>query len=116
MQKNYGESFVSRAGVPVILTDHACDRVVNKKRGAMTDQQLNNLLEEVAAYVKVQAFEPTYYNEEVFFYSRHFQRGCIVAFRRDFKGRHKGTCLVLITVYPYGKSRPLKAGTERVVM
>ena len=58
-------------------------------------------------------FVPVEYNQEVFIYSRAFQRGMIIAFRRDYKNKtNVKLVLVAVTVYPYGKSLPAHPDTE----
>jgi hypothetical protein len=110
------ETYRTGAGVPVVLTDHARERAMSKKRGELTSYQLGLYLEELGKYVVENEFKPEFYNQEIFFYSRHYQRGAIIALRRDFKNVLHGTVLVLVTVYPYGKTQPIKQSTERVVM
>jgi hypothetical protein len=55
------------------------------------------------------------YNQEVFVYSGHYQRGAIVAYRRDFKNQaSREMCLAVVTIYPYGKAQPAQPDTEIV--
>jgi hypothetical protein len=55
------------------------------------------------------------YNQEIFVYSSFYQRGAIVAYRRDFKNQaSREMCLAVITIYPYGKSTPAHKDTEIV--
>jgi hypothetical protein len=53
------------------------------------------------------------YNQEVFVYSTHYQRGAVIAYRRDIRNQDsREMCLIVMTIYPYGKATPAHKDTE----
>ena len=98
-------------GLKVIMTDHAKQQA--SKRHGMKLEQMKDWFEytaDVTASIPV-----AYYNEEVFVYSIKHQRGMILAYRRDNRSDSRNVCLVVVTVYPYGSSKPMKPGTRSFV-
>lgn len=94
-------------GMQAILTDHAKEAARKRHSMSATDVQTwVESVEHVIAGIKID-----HYNQEVFVYSKKHQRGCILAFRRDFKARDRGLAVAIITVYPYGKDIPMQADT-----
>jgi hypothetical protein len=79
----------------------------------MPIEQMKVFFQHVINGIDDTGFVPCEYNQEVFIYSKLFQRGMIIAFRRDYKNsKNTHTCLVAVTVYPYGKSQPAHNDTE----
>jgi hypothetical protein len=63
----------------------------------------------------LKGFNWSEYNQEIFVYSGHYQRGAVVAWRRDFKNQaSRDMCLAVVTIYPYGKATPAHPDTEVV--
>jgi len=96
-------------GTKIILTDHAKQRALSR-HGMPLEQMKSWFIEmsDVWASIPVE-----YYNQEVFVYSRKYQRGMILAYRRDCKNTSRNDlALVVVTVYPYGKDIPAKADTK----
>lgn len=106
------EYVMEHKGFSVINTDHANRQA--KQRHGMTVNQMKDFFTIVIDFIKAGNFEIMEYNQEVFFYSTKYQRGMILAFRRDFKENAEGMCIVCVTVYPYGQSRPMKDDTEAI--
>jgi hypothetical protein len=100
-------------GVKVILTDHSRQQAL--RRHGMPIEQMKVFFQHAINGIDDAGFMPEYYNQEVFIYSKTFQRGMIVAFRRDFKNQDNWhICLVAVTVYPYGVSRPAHKDTVTI--
>lgn len=98
-------------GHKVILTDHGRERAGS--RHGMDIDQLNTWFRSSAEGLLKAELAMDYYNQEIFVYNRHFQRGMIIAFRRDFKNPDvNDICLIVLTVYPYGKANPMQKDTE----
>jgi hypothetical protein len=103
------EYLIKHKGVKVILTDHCRTRAL--KRHGMPIERMKAFFIEVIDGLA--DFTWKEYNQEIFVYSRHFQRGAVVAYRRDFKNQaSRDMCLAVITIYPYGKSTPAHPDTE----
>jgi len=94
----------------VILTDHA--RTQASHRHGMPIESMKKWFMGAIDALEVCSYTPDYYNQEVFMYSKTMKRGMIVAFRRDFKNDNGLLCLVVVTVYPYGKDTPMQADTD----
>lgn len=97
-------------GVKVIVTDHVRKRAV--ERHGMPIEQMKTFFEHVINGIADVDFKPVEYNQEVFVYSRAFQRGMVIAFRRDFKSDDGNMCIVAVTCYPYGRALPAQKDTE----
>lgn len=103
------EILMEHKGTKVILTDHA--RQQARKRHGLPIEQMKKFF--ILAHDALQDFKWVEYNQEVFVYSRSHQRGCIIAARRDFKNQQdRRLGYVVVTVYPYGISRPAHPDTE----
>lgn len=103
------EYLMEHEGTKYILTDHARAQAV--KRHGMPIEQMKSFF--IKAHKGLSAFTWTEYNQEVFVYSRSYQRGCIVAARRDYKNQsNQRLGYVIVTVYPYGISKPAHPDTE----
>jgi hypothetical protein len=95
-------------GVKIIMTDHAKKQA--RERHGMPLDTMRRFFEDM---------EPVWgnipikeYNQEVFVYSVKYQRGMILAFRRDFKNDERvDLAMVVVTVYPYGKAVPMQRDT-----
>jgi hypothetical protein len=98
-------------GVKIILTDHV--RVQARKRHGMPVEQMKTYFQHVVD--GLEDFKWVEYNQEIFVYSRAFQRGMIIACRRDYKNQQNQRLgYVAVTCYPYGKSLPAHPDTEVV--
>ena len=102
------EYLLRHNGVSVIMSTHA--RLQGFKRYGMSTDNMVDYFTRVADGLKAYAWK--YNDQEIFVYSRHFQRGCIITHRSDYRTNEK--CLVAVTLYPYGKAVPMKSSTERV--
>lgn len=106
------EYVLNYRGFGVINTDHANKQA--QQRHGMSVDQMTDFFQIVIDHIKSGKFKIVEYNQEVFFYSTKYQRGMILAFRRDFKLNLEGTCIICVTVYPYGKNIPMQKDTETV--
>jgi hypothetical protein len=97
-------------GRSVIVTDHVKDRA-NERHG-MPISQMKVYFHTIIDGLDDHNFKPVEYNQEIFVYSKTYQRGCIVAFRRDFKSNSQDLIMAVVTMYPYGKSTPAHPDTE----
>jgi len=104
------EILMEYKGVKVIVTDHVRHRAA--ERHGMDVEKMKVYFEHVINGIQDSGWEPVEYNQEVFVYSKIFQRGCVIALRRDFKSSSKDLAMVLVTMYPYGKALPLQKDTE----
>jgi hypothetical protein len=105
------EYLIKHKGVKVILTDHCRTRAA--QRHGMPIETMKDFFIRVIDGIWCQGFKFKEYNQEVFVYSAHYQRGAIVAYRRDFKNQaSREMCLAVVTIYPYGKSTPAHKDTE----
>jgi hypothetical protein len=96
-------------GVRIIMTDHAKSQC-KARHGMQLEQMKQFFVDTLPVWGSVPVVE---YNQEVFIYSTKWQRGMIVAYRRDFKNdKSSKIALVVVTVYPYGISKPAHADTE----
>lgn len=97
----------------VILTRHAKDQC-QKRHGMALETMKTWFTDSQKVIGDIPVVE---YNQEVFVYNRKWQRGMVLAFRRDSKNpRSDRLCLVVVTVYPYGKSVPFRTDTEKYVV
>jgi len=104
------EYLLNFEGTNVIIMDHAWKKIHNRMDFS-NREGMGEYFTRIAAGLK--GFTWKEYNQEVFVYSRSHRRGCIVAHRRDFRRPDdKSLAYVIVTVYPLGSSKPLKAGTE----
>ena len=105
------EYLMEHKGLKVIITDHVRTRA--RQRHGMPIEQMKTFFEHMINGLEETNFKPVEYNQEVFIYVRAFQRGMIMAFRRDFKNQSDGNVhLVAVTCYPYGRSIPSHPDTE----
>lgn len=96
-------------GMKVIMTDHAKAQC-KSRHGVNLDQMKTFFNDTAKAWTN---YVPAEYNQECFLWSAKWQRGMVVAYRRDFKNQtNKRLGLVVITVYPFGKCRPVQPDTE----
>jgi len=102
------EYLIKHNGRPVIITDHVRQRA--RQRHGMPIEQMKTYFEHMVDGIDQSDFVPVEYNQEVFIYVRAFQRGCVVAFRRDYKTF--ASSLIIMTMYPYGRSIPSHPDTE----
>ena len=102
------EYLLRHEGVSVIVTTHA--RLQGFKRYGMSTDNMTDYFTRVAVGLKNYPWK--YDDQEIFVYSRHFQRGCIMTHRSDYRTNEK--CLVAVTLYPYGKAVPMKQSTDKV--
>ncbi|MBW2646915.1 MAG: hypothetical protein JRE23_12230 [Deltaproteobacteria bacterium] len=104
------EYLMKHRGVKVIVTDHARHQCRKRDNGMAIETMKRYFVQVVDGLVD---FNWKYDDQEIFVYNRFFQRGVVLTGRRDYRG---GTdrCLVVVTVYPYGKARPMKDSTEVV--
>ena len=104
------EILMEYQGKKVIITDHA--REQNRKRNDFVDieSMKDYFMRVVDGLVEYDWKE---YNQEVFVYSKSYRRGCIVAYRREFKHPDDPRMhYAIVTVYPLGSSAPMKPDTE----
>lgn len=96
-------------GVKIIMTDHAKKQA--RDRHGMPLETMKRWFEDMQGiWGNVPVKE---YNQEVFVYSVKYQRGMILAYRRDFKNDERtDLALVVVTVYPYGKAVPMQRDTK----
>jgi hypothetical protein len=95
-------------GVKIIMTDHA-KKQARDRHGMPLDTMKNWFQDMADIWGNVPVKE---YNQEVFVYSVKYQRGMILAFRRDFKNDDRqDLAVVVVTVYPYGKAVPMQRDT-----
>jgi hypothetical protein len=93
----------------IVLTDHVRTRA--GQRHGMPIEQMKVYFQHVID--GLDGFTWTHYNQEVFVYSKAYQRGMIIARRRDHKNQASNKMvLVAVTCYPYGKSIPAHPDTE----
>ena len=104
------EYLMEYKGVKIILTDHVRDRA-RQRHGMLVDQMKIYFQHVINGLVD---FPWEYDDQEIFVYSRAFQRGVILTNRRDWKSSGQSKCYVIVTMYPYGKGRPVKSGTRVV--
>jgi hypothetical protein len=102
------EYILEHKGMKVIMTDHA--RTQARKRHGMPVEQMDLYFRKIVDGLIDFPWE--YDNQEIFVYSGHYQRGVILTCRRDFKRPGISRCYVIVTMYPYGKARPIKEGTR----
>ena len=95
-------------GTKIIMTDHAKSQSLSR-HGLKLDQCKQWFIDMVDTWASVPVRE---YNQEVFVYSYKWQRGMILAYRRDFKNDRDDLAIVAVTVYPYGVASPAKHDTE----
>ena len=105
------EYLLKHNGVKVILTDHCRTRAA--QRHGMPVETMKDYFIRVVDGLK--DFEWKEYNQEIFAFCRHYQRGAVVAYRRDFKNQaSREMILAVVTIYPYGKAVPAHPDTETV--
>jgi len=104
------EYLLKHKGVKVIVTDHAREQCRKRSNGMDIKTMTRYFIQVVDGLVD---FDWKYEDQEIFVYNRFFQRGVVLTGRRDYRGGN-ARCLVVVTVYPYGKSRPMKDSTEVV--
>jgi hypothetical protein len=105
------EYLMEYKGIKVVLTDHVRQR--SRERHGMPIEQMKTYFQHVINGIDDVGFVPSEYNQEVFIYSKTFQRGMIIAFRRDYKNQsNRRIALVAVTVYPYGRALPAHPDTE----
>jgi hypothetical protein len=105
------EYLLEYKGRKVIVTDHVKDRA--RQRHGMPIDQMKVYFQHMIDGIDETNYAPTEYNEEVFVYVRAFKRGCVVAFRRDFKDQsNRDLIMAVVTMYPYGTSKPAHPDTE----
>jgi len=107
------EYLTEHRGVKVILTNHARQQAY--QRHGLPIESMKLWFTQAIDKIRQTGFEPEYYNQEVFVYNRHYQRGMVVAFRRDNRNVESDKlCLVAVTCYPYGKSFPAHRDTKTI--
>jgi hypothetical protein len=104
------EYLMEYKGRKVIITDHVRQRA--RERHGMPVETMKTYFQHVIDGLDACNFKPVEYNQEIFVYSRAFQRGMVIAFRRDFKSDNQNLVLVAVTCYPYGRAVPAQADTE----
>jgi len=105
------EYLLEHRGTKVIVTDHVRQRA--RERHGMPISQMKVYFQHMIDGIAETDYVPTEYNEEVFVYVRAFARGCVVAFRRDFKDQsNRDLIMAIITMYKYGQGKPAHADTE----
>ena len=105
------EYLMEYKGTKIILTDHVRQR--SHERHGMPIEQMKTYFQHVIDGLT--EFKWVEYNQEIFVYSRAFQRGMIIAQRRDFKNQgNREMVLVAVTCYPYGRALPAQTDTEVV--
>ena len=104
------EILMEYRGRKIIITDHA--REQNRKRNDFASiESMKSYFMRVADGLVEYNFKE--YNQEVFVYSKSYKRGCIVAYRREFKNPDDHRMhYAIVTVYPLGSSKPMKPDTE----
>lgn len=102
-------------GTSVIITTHARRRAMT--RHGMPADVMKTYFKHIVDGLNALNFRPVEYNQEVFVYVRAFQRGCVIALRRDFRQPDKkALAMAVVTIYPYGKSRPVKGDTFTITI
>lgn len=112
------EYITERDGTKVIGTSHFNRRLRQRMLG-MSEQQLESMLQSILIHCHQHKdqFAALPYNSEIFFYVPRFQRGMILAHRRDTRVRGSDQHhWVLITVYPYGCVTPVQPDTLKVTV
>jgi hypothetical protein len=105
------EYLMEYKGRKVIITDHVRQR--SRERHGMPVEQMRVYFQHVIDGLDACDFKPVEYNQEIFVYSRAFQRGMIIAFRRDYKNQDSSKlAIVAVTCYPYGRAVPAQPDTE----
>jgi len=105
------EYLLEYKGRKVVVTDHVKQR--SQERHGMPVSEMKTYFKHMIDGIDQTEFKPVEYNQEVFVYVRAFLRGCIVAFRRDFKDHsNKDLILAIVTMYPYGRSIPSHPDTQ----
>jgi hypothetical protein len=104
------EYLLKHRGVNVIVTNHAREQCRKRDNGMAIETMRAYFKQVVDGLVD---FNWKYDDQEIFVYNRHYQRGVILTGRRDYKAG-PALALVIVTIYPYGKSRPMKDSTEVV--
>ena len=104
------EYLLEYKGRKVIVTDHVRNRA--QERHGLAVEHMSTYFKHMIDGLAETEFVPVELNQEVFIYVRAFQRGCIVAFRHDYKSNSKDIVLVAVTMYPIGKNKPMKPDTE----
>jgi hypothetical protein len=104
------EYILEHCGTKVIMTDHARKQIRN--RHDMLPVQLSNYFIQIVEGLV--DFDWKYDDQEIFVYSGQYQRGVVLTGRRDFKSASRDRVYVILTMYPFGSSRPMKSSTEIV--
>jgi hypothetical protein len=105
------EYLMEYKGIKIILTDHVRDRA--RQRHGMPVEQMKVYFQHVIDGLV--DFPWVEYNQEIFVYSRAFNRGMIIARRRDFKNQgNRDMAYVAVTMYPFGRGYPAQKDTEVV--
>jgi hypothetical protein len=105
------EYLMEYKGIKIILTDHVRDRA--RQRHGMPVEQMKVYFQHVIDGLV--DFPWVEENQEIFVYSRAFQRGVVIARRRDYKNQgNRDMAYVGITLYPYGRAYPAQKDTEVV--
>ena len=108
MKKEY---LLDYKGRKVIITDHVRQRA--RQRHMIPIEQMKTYFQHMIDGIDQSDFVQAYDNQEIFIYVRAFQRGCVVALRRDFKDQsNRDNVMIVMTMYPYGKMHPMKTDTE----
>lgn len=96
-------------GAKIIMTDHA-KKQCQARHGLKLEQCKQWFVDMTDVWASVPV---EYENEEVFVYSYKWQRGMILAYRRDYKNETRNdTAVVAVTVYPYGVASPANKDTR----
>jgi hypothetical protein len=104
------EYLLEHCGTKVILTDHA--RTQARNRHDMPIEQMVNYFKQIVEGLI--DFDWKYNDQEIFVFSHKYRRGVILTCRRDFKSTSRDRVYVIVTLYPFGKARPVKSSTEVV--
>ena len=96
-------------GTKIIMTTHAKGQC-RKRHGMPLDSMKQFFIDTADTWGSVPVVE---YDQEVFIYSTKWHRGVIVAYRRDWRNAtRKDLAIIVVTIYPYGKSKPVHPDTE----
>ena len=109
--KPKNEYLLKHRGVKVIITDHARHQCRNRDKNGLAIESMTRYFIQVVD--GLMNFNWKYDDQEIFVYNRFYQQGVVLTGRRDYKGG-SARCLVIVTVYPYGKALPMKSSTEVV--
>jgi len=104
-------------GTSVIGTKHFMERMQQRMNG-MSEQHFKGMLDSILQHYHTnkEQFDTLPYNSEIFFFSPKYQRGMVLAHRRDSKNHDGNMHFILMTVYPYGKAVPVQQDTPKITV